>query len=383
MKWVFWMSATFIAYTYLGYPLWLWIRSRWCRKPVRSGPYIPFLSIIMIVRNEEKVLPRKLRNLLDLNYPDESLEIVMVSDGSTDSTNQILSEHTANPRIRVILNPQQQGKAAGLNAAMSSVRGEIVVFTDARQQIEPDAIRVLVENFADPEIGCASGELMLGDPETGEAEQGMGMYWRIEKAVRELESAVGSVVGATGAIYGVRRKLLVNVPDEAILDDVYIPMHVVRRGARVIFDPRARAWDSPDQGTAREFTRKVRTLSGNYQLLQLAPWLLTSANPLRFQFLSHKVLRLVVPFALLATLLASFLTPGVFYRGAVILQLAFYTLSFLGLAHFLRRGPLARVADAARTFVLLNTAAAVAFANFAAGRKVAWERSATIEQIEG
>jgi len=383
MKWVFWMSATFIAYTYLGYPLWLWIRSRWCRKPVRSGPYIPFLSIIMIVRNEEKVLPRKLRNLLDLNYPDESLEIVMVSDGSTDSTNQILSEHTANPRIRVILNPQQQGKAAGLNAAMSSVRGEIVVFTDARQQIEPDAIRVLVENFADPEIGCASGELMLGDPETGEAEQGMGVYWRIEKAVRELESAVGSVVGATGAIYGVRRKLLVNVPDEAILDDVYIPMHVVRRGARVIFDPRARAWDSPDQGTAQEFTRKVRTLSGNYQLLQLAPWLLTSANPLRFQFVSHKVLRLVVPFALLATLLASFLTPGVFYRGAVILQLAFYTLSFLGLAHFLRRGPLARVADAARTFVLLNTAAAVAFANFAAGRKVAWERSATIEQIEG
>jgi len=374
MKWVFWMSATFIAYTYLGYPLWLWIRSRWCRKPVRSGPYIPFLSIIMIVRNEEKVLPRKLRNLLDLNYPDESLEIVMVSDGSTDSTNQILSEHTANPRIRVILNPQQQGKAAGLNAAMSSVRGEIVVFTDARQQIEPDAIRVLVENFADPEIGCASGELMLGDPETGEAEQGMGMYWRIEKAVRELESAVGSVVGATGAIYGVRRKLLVNVPDEAILDDVYIPMHVVRRGARVIFDPRARAWDSPDQGTAREFTRKVRTLSGNYQLLQLAPWLLTSANPLRFQFVSHKVLRLVVPFALLATLLASFLTPGVFYRGAVILQLAFYTLSFLGLAHFLRRGPLARVADAARTFVLLNSAATVAFANFVAGRKAAWSR---------
>jgi poly-beta-1,6-N-acetyl-D-glucosamine synthase len=372
MKWVFWMSATFIAYTYLGYPLWLWIRSRWCRQPVRSGPYLPCLSIIMVVHNEEKALSRKLRNLLDLNYPNESLEIVVVSDGSTDSTNQILSEHTGNPHIRVIFNPQQQGKAAGLNAAMSWVRGEIVVFTDARQQIERDAIRMLVENFADSDIGCASGELMLGDPESGEAEQGMGVYWRIEKAVRELESAVGSVVGATGAIYGVRRKLLVNVPDEAILDDVYIPMHVIRRGARVIFDPRARAWDTPDQGTAREFTRKVRTLSGNYQLLQLAPWLLTSANPLRFQFVSHKVLRLVVPFALLATLLASFLTPGVFYRSAVILQLAFYTLSFLGLAHFLRRGPLARVADAARTFVLLNTAAAVAFANFAAGRKTAW-----------
>src|SRR5437867_12632408 len=121
----------------------------------------------------------------------------------------------------------------------------------------------------------------------------MGVYMRIVKSVRELESSLGSVVGATGAIYGFRRKLLVNVPDEAILDDVYIPMHVVRRGARVIFDPRARAWDSPDQGTAREFTRKVRTLSGNYQLLQLAPWLLTRAYPLRFQFVRHKVICLV------------------------------------------------------------------------------------------
>ncbi|PYV78114.1 MAG: family 2 glycosyl transferase [Acidobacteria bacterium] len=383
MKWVFWMPAALIAYTYLGYPLWLWIRSRWCRKRVRCGPYIPFLSIIMVVHNEEKVLLRKLRNLLELNYPAELLEIVVVSDGSTDTTNQILSEHMADPHMRVIFNPQQQGKAAGLNAAMSSVRGEIVVFTDARQQIEPDAIRVLVENFADPEIGCASGELMLGDPETGEAEQGMGVYWRIEKAVRELESAAGSVVGATGAIYAIRRKLLVRVPAETILDDVYIPMHVVRRGARVIFDPRARAWDSPDQGTAREFSRKVRTLSGNYQLLQLAPWLLSSANPLRFQFVSHKLLRLVVPFALLATLLASLVTPGVFYHGAAILQLAFYTLSLLGLVHVLRRGAFGRVTDAARTFVLLNTAAVVAFANFAVGRKAAWGRSTTIEQIEG
>src|SRR5437899_11640668 len=111
MKWVFWMSATFIAYTYLGYPLWLWIRSRWCRQPVRSGPYIPFLSIIMIVRNEEKVLPRKLRKLLDLNYPDESLEIVMLSDGSKDSTNQILAEHTRDSGFRVIFNPYQHAKA--------------------------------------------------------------------------------------------------------------------------------------------------------------------------------------------------------------------------------------------------------------------------------
>ena len=374
MKGVFWISLALIAYTYLGYPLWLWIRSRWRHNPVRSAPHIPFVSIIMVVRNEEKVLPAKLQNLLNLNYPSDSLEIVVVSDASGDRTNQILSEHVTNPRLRVVFNPQQRGKAAGLNNAMSIARGEVVVFTDARQQIERDAIRILLENFADPNVGSASGELMLGDAESGESERGMGVYWRIEKMVRELESAAGSVVGATGAIYAVRRKLLVNLPAETILDDVYIPMHVARTGARVIFDPRSRAWDSPDQGTAREFTRKVRTLSGNYQLLQIAPWLLTSANPLRFQFVSHKLLRLVVPFALLAMLLASTLAHGTFYRGAAILQFAFYALSFLGLAHFLPRGPLARVADAARTFMLLNTAAAVAFANFVVGRKAVWSR---------
>ena len=144
--------------------------------------------------------------------------------------------------------------------------------TRARKLRHPRS-RLLVENFADPAVGCASGELMLGDPNSGEAVKGMGLYWRIEKKIREWESASGSVVGATGALYAVRRSLLVAVPPETILDDVYIPMQVARQGARVIFDPRARAWDLPDLGTGREFARKVRTLSGNYQLLQLLPWL--------------------------------------------------------------------------------------------------------------
>src|SRR5208337_611205 len=155
-------------------------------------------------------------------------------------------------------------------------------FTDARQKIESCALRRLMENFADAEVGCVSGELMLGNPETGEAGEGMGLYWRVEKKIRELESASGSVVGATGALYAVRRELLVNLPEGTILDDVYIPMQVTRQGKRVVFEPRARAWDSVNLGAEREFARKVRTLSGNYQLLQLAPWLLSGSNPIRF-----------------------------------------------------------------------------------------------------
>jgi len=326
-----------------------------------------------VVRNEEKVLGRKLQNLAGLNYPGECVEVVVVSDGSTDSTEKILSRCAKNPRFRVITSSHPQGKAAGLNDAIRAAQGEIVVFTDARQQIEPDAVVLMMENFADPAVGCVSGELMLGDPHSGEAGKGMGLYWKIEKKVRELEAMSGSVVGATGALYAVRRTLLLPIPAQTILDDVYTPMHVLRQGWRVIFDPRARAWDLADQGTGREFARKVRTLSGNYQLLQLAPWLLSSANPVRFELVSHKLLRLAVPFALAAALVASLLLREPIYRVALGLQVAFYALSVLAVMQ-LKRGPLARMADAAFTFVVLNTASLVAFANFVTGRKAVWSR---------
>ena len=373
MKWLFWGSVGVITYTYAGYAGWLWLRRRWRYRPVKASPFTPLLSIVMVVRNEAEVLDRKLRNLTELDYPQELRRIIVVSDGSTDGTNDILSLWSERSGIQVILHPDSQGKAARLNDAIEAATGEIVVFTDARQKIEPDAVRFLAENFADPEVGCASGELMLGDPESGENVKGMGLYWRIEKVVRELESTSGSVVGATGALHAVRRSLLVSIPAETVLDDVYIPMNVVRQGARVIFDPRARAWDVPSLGASREFARKVRTLSGNYQLVQLAPWLLTSYNPLRFEFVSHKLLRLAVPFALTATLVTSIFLPQPIYKIALALQVGFYAMSLLALSQ-LSRGPLARIADAAFTFVVLNTAAAVAFANFVTGKKAVWIR---------
>jgi biofilm PGA synthesis N-glycosyltransferase PgaC len=249
----------------------------------------------------------------------------------------------------------------------------VIVFTDARQKIEAGAVRLLAENFADPEVGCASGELMLGDAGAGEETMGPGLYWKIEKKIRQLESAAGSVVGATGALYAVRRELLVPVPAGTILDDVYVPMHVVRQGARVVFDERARAWDRPNLGTRREFGRKVRTLTGNYQLVQLAPWLITFGNPLWLEFISHKLLRLLVPFALVVTLGSAFFLAGPVYRLALAVQLAFYALGLLAMVP-LRKGPLNRVTDAAFTFVVLNTAAVVAFANFVSGRKPVWLR---------
>jgi poly-beta-1,6-N-acetyl-D-glucosamine synthase len=371
--WTFWGATALVAYTYFGYAGWLWLRSHWWRKEVRQGPFSPFVSVVMVVRNEERMLECKLENLLTLDYPAELIQLVVVSDGSTDRTEAILHEHASNPRVNVVLNQLSRGKASGLNDALELAQGDIVVFTDARQHIEPGALRLLLENFADPQVGCVSGELMLGDPQTGETREGLGIYWRVEKRIRELEAVSGSVVGATGSLYAIRRNLLVPLPPETILDDVYLPMQVVRRGFRVVFDARARAWDSADLESGQEFARKVRTLSGNYQLLQLAPWLLTSANPIRFEFVSHKLLRLVVPFALAGILVASLVLRAPVYRLALALQVAFYGLSFLAIAQ-LKRGPVARLADAAFTFVVLNTAAVVAFANFVSGRKAAWIR---------
>lgn len=372
MRLLFWSSAALIGYTYAGYVGLLWLRARLRRRPVLRSPQEPHISVVMVVRNEESVLERKLQNLLGLDYPPDLCQVVVVSDGSTDRTEDILHEQAGNPRLLVVREQLQGGKARGLNDAIAVAGGEVIIFTDARQQIETGALRALVENFADPEVGCVSGALMLGDPALGEATKGMGLYWRIEKKIRELESESGSVVGATGALYAVRRELLTTVPVGTILDDLYIPLQVVRQGRRVVFEPRARAWDSPDLGGKREFARKVRTLTGNYQLLQLAPWVLGADNPILLRLVSHKLLRLAVPFALAAALVASLWLKAPLYRMALVLQLAFYGLGLLALARLPKASVIARIADAASTFVLLNTAAVVAFANFASGRKTAW-----------
>jgi poly-beta-1,6-N-acetyl-D-glucosamine synthase len=374
MTFLFWFAALIVFYTYIGYVGWLWLRAKVSPWPVLHAPEEPFVSIVMVVRNEERWLEGKLQNLLDLDYPADRCQIVVVSDGSTDGTDNILRDYADNPRVQVLMNQLSRGKASGLNDAIAVASGEVVVLTDVRQKIERGAIRLLMENFIDPAVGCASGALMLGDPNSGEAGKGMGVYWRIEKKIRELESASGSVVGATGAIYAVRRELLSELPEGTILDDVYIPMQVVRQNKRVIFDERARAWDSPDLGGNIEFSRKVRTLSGNYQLLQLAPWLLSRQNPVLARFISHKLLRLAVPFALAAMLFTSFFLTAPLYRVALVLQLVFYALAAVALLRLPKLGMLARAADPAGTFVILNTAAVIAFANFIAGRKAAWSR---------
>jgi biofilm PGA synthesis N-glycosyltransferase PgaC len=373
MKLLFWCASAFVFYAYLGYALLLWIWSWLSPRPVLRGTSRSSVSIVMVVRNEEIALPGKLRNLAQLDYPPERMEFIVVSDGSVDQTATILSEAAQDERFHLLTFAESRGKACRLNDALEVAKGEIVLFVDARQTIEPAALRLLLQNFEDPTVGCASGELMLGAAHSGEAEERMGIYWRIEKKIRELESASGSVVGATGALYAVRRSLLAPIPPETILDDVLFPLNISRQGARVIFDGRARAWDNPDLGAGREFRRKVRTLTGNYQLLQIAPWVLSGENSLRFRFVCHKLLRLAVPLGLAALLVTCAFIPQIFYRILLCLQLGFYALSLVAVFKW-PCGPLTRAANVSLMLIVLNAAAVVGFANVVTGRKEVWAR---------
>jgi poly-beta-1,6-N-acetyl-D-glucosamine synthase len=372
MRMLFWSSVTLIFLAYVGYPIYLYMRARLWPRPVLRKSILPSVSVILAVHNEEKYLAAKLQNIAGLDYPSDQLQVIVVSDGSTDATNDILKDWQGPSRIAVFA--PRAGKAVAINLGREAASGEILVFTDARQVVAEDALRQLTANFADPSVGCVSGELMIGQNQDGSGAAGVGMYWRLEKKIRQWEGLTGSMVGATGALYAARRELLVTLPQGTILDDVYVPLQVAREGKRVVFEPQARAFDPVTPNPKQEFARKLRTLYGNYQLLQLAPWILTSSNPLRTRFICHKCLRLVVPFALIGTIVSSFyLGLRTFYDVALVAQLTFYALAlFKGYSTKLRI--LSRMADVSLAFLMLNSAAALAFVYFVGRKKAVWAR---------
>jgi cellulose synthase/poly-beta-1,6-N-acetylglucosamine synthase-like glycosyltransferase len=338
---VFWASVLIIGYVYAGYPLLLALRARASGRPPRKGsldggPPWPSVSIIVAARNEASRLPDRIENLLALPY-DGPREIIVVSDGSTDGTTAALAPY-AN-RIRLVRVPGR-GKPSALNAGVETSTGEILVFADARQWFSRDALRHLVANFADPQVGGATGELVL-DCETNRPEHGststigdgVGLYWKYEKWLRKKESLLWSTLGATGAIYALRRSEWRPLPAATLLDDVLAPMRIVLAGRRIVFDEHARAFDRTPPDATAESRRKTRTLAGNYQILLLEPRLLVPiVNPVWLEYLSHKIGRLLVPWALLALLTSTAALVGKswFYTAALTVQLVFYALAGLG-----------------------------------------------------
>jgi poly-beta-1,6-N-acetyl-D-glucosamine synthase len=375
MRLLFWASALTIGYVYAGYPLLLTIWARLRPRPAAAGPVAPMraaecprISIVIAARNESARLPARIENLLALAYPPSRREIIVVSDGSTDDTLAVLSQF---PAVEVIAAPPR-GKAAALNLGVARATGDILVFADARQMFAPDALDALVAPFVDHSIGGVTGELLLDcEPSqvagrrSGEARRrspgdrrrrrdgspdrrrggdrrgrlsstigdGVGLYWRYEKRMRRLESAVSSTLGATGAIYALRRPLYQPLPEHTILDDVLAPMRVVLGGHRVVFTDQAIAFDQAAADADVEQRRKVRTLAGNVQILLIEPRLLVPVvNPVWLQYVSHKVGRLIVPYCLMTLFAASvaLAKEGIVYALALAAQCGFYLLGGYG-----------------------------------------------------
>ncbi len=362
----FWICLGCVAYAYVGYPLLLAVLAPLRRWPLRRGPFAGSVSLVVAARNEEARIGPRLQELVGLlRQANLAGEVIVVSDGSSDGT--VASARRAVPSgpVQVLELPAHVGKAAALTVACAQAAGDVVVFADARQRWAADALTLLLENFAEPQVGAVSGDLVLES--TPGVLAGVGWYWRFEKVVRRLESRLHSVVGVTGAICAVRRELFCPMPAGTLLDDVYWPLLVVRQGQRVLHDERAHAFDRLPERPSDEFRRKVRTLSGNFQLLTLLPGLLLPwRNPVWLQWLSHKLLRLAVPWALLGMLLCSALLAGPFYRLALAVQLAGYLVGLAGLWPALSRR--LQLAGAAASFLVLNAAAWLAFWVWITGR---------------
>lgn len=374
----FWGCAAVVLYAYVAYPVLIFLAAwLWPAAAVQKKEITPAVSLVIVVRNEEACLEEKLRNALALDYPRERLEIVVASDGSTDATEAIAARY-AERGVRLLALPTSRGKAAALNEAVPRASGEILVLTDARQSLAPDAVRRLVAYFADPTVGAVSGELHLL-PSPGSPVEGVGLYWKYEKLIRKAESRFDSTVGVTGAVYALRKELFTPLDPRTILDDVAIPMKAVLAGRRVLFAPEALAWDRVAGGAPNEYRRKVRTLAGNYQLVALYPALLHPLrNRLFWQLLSHKLARLAVPWCLVTLFLASAALSAAgfgLYRAALTAQSLFYLLALTGWLQATLHRPL-RLTSIPYAFALLNVAAARGLIGFLRGTEnAAWRAS--------
>lgn len=380
MKYIFWISVIIIFYVYIGYPLLIYLLSLFYKKPLRGKYIYPTVSILVSVYNEEKNIETKIQSLIHLDYPGERFEILIGSDGSTDRTNEILKAYQPmSPsvhKIKVYFKPERQGKPGMLNLLAKEAKGEIIVFTDARQKLEKNALKELVKHFSDTKVGSVSAALFYEGETENKAGSGVGIYWRYEKFIRKSESRMGSMLGATGALYAIKKELFPQLPKNLILDDVYIPMKIIEKGYRAIFDSKAKVYDKVFKNPGDEFLRKTRTLAGNFQLFI---YLRRLFNPFKgkisWQFFSHKFLRLMVPFLLVAVFISNFfLNRNYFYNIFLILQIIFYSFALFG-GIIKKRN---KIFDIPYMFCVMNSAAVVGLFRFLTQKQgVLWEKAET------
>jgi biofilm PGA synthesis N-glycosyltransferase PgaC len=367
---VFISSVACLLYIILGYPIILAGLARYCSRPVRKASGYKTVSVLIAVHNGESFINNKLHSILALKYPRELMQILVISDGSSDSTDDVVAEF-ASAGIELIRTPYS-GKCAALNAGIVRARGEILFLTDVRQLIEPESLEHLISCFADPSVGVVSGELSIR-PGYSRQEADIGLYWHFETWIRDKLSRIDSMFGATGPIYAMRRVLAVPIPQDILLDDVYLPMAAFLAGYLQVVESKARALDYPMRRDS-EFRRKVRTLAGNYQILRYYPQLLGLNNRMWFHYMSYKIGRLALPHVLLLILVSTFFLHKPFRWPIIIAQGIFYALAALDPV-VCDAWRLKRLSSPIRTFVVMMTASLVALRVFFVPPRSLWRET--------
>lgn len=383
---IFWLSLVLIAYAYVLYPVLLFfayavaqIQRDWrylvARRNRRAGSpgtdELPTVSLIIPAYNEEAHLPAKIINLRELEYPPEKLQVIIVSDGSTDRTVEILKA-VPDPIIEKIFLPVRKGKSNALNQAVSRSRGDILIFSDASTLFSPLAAKNLVRHFSDPQAGAVCGSLQFQGTE--ESQQTEGVYWKYESMLRLMETRLGATLTASGAIYALRRECYPSLPPDTLIEDFVVPMNARSMGYKVVYDPEAVATEFPAATVGGEFTRRVRLAAGSFKALGQ---LLRTRQPAftLWAFLSHKFLRWIVPFLLIFALAANVvLLQSPLYQVLFALQLIFYLWAAVGfmLRHRPGRVPFARIGY---FVVAMNLAYLVGFVRYVSGRgEATWQR---------
>ena len=374
---LFWLSVLGLGYIFAGYPLVAWWQSRsgWSTR-VKQNVERP-VSIVIVAHNEARTLPKKLLSLLASTRAEWIREILIGSDGSTDDTAQVLAA-IADPRVKLFPFASRRGKPAVLNELVPQCQSEFVLLADARQEFAPDCIERLLENFTDPNMGVVSGELVLRTSAgSTDAAQGIGFYWKYEKFIRRCESQWRGVPGATGACYAIRKSLFRPIPEQTILDDVVIPMQAVTSGFRCVFEPAAQVFDEPSQSSGQESVRKRRTIAGVAQLIRLFPeWLSPAHNPLWFEYVSHKLLRLLAPLLMVLALATNLmLLNSPVYWFLLNVQAVFYVSAAMGWL-FQQRGRRSSLFGPSLMFVTLNLTTTLALWDaFRANYRVTWQKT--------
>lgn len=352
---VFALASALAFYALIGYPLLLgWLAKR-ANNPVHKDDKLRTVSFVIAVYNGEKFLARKLNSIFAQNYPRELMEILVVSDGSTDRTDEI-ARSFAGQGVR-FLRVVRGGKAAALNAAVPLVSGEILVLNDVRQTLEPDCLRNVIACFGDPKVGAVSPQTLIVKGETHE-EAATSLYWRYELWIRHRMTKVDSTFGYSGAFAAIRRELWVPLPPGTLLDDVYEPLVSFFKGYRILMEPTATMYDFPT-ALQSEFRRKVRLQAGLYQMLKIMPELLSSRDRMRLHFLSAKYGRIVIPYCMIAIALATIGLPPYCRAAAAWAQVAFYGAALLDTV-VPDGSRLKKLTSPFRTFVVLMAASLAA-----------------------